>query len=379
MNLGLLKAVRGDYAGAAEALDITIEAMSIRLGQFSQHLYEPLMARGRVYEASEMYESAEDDLRWAQNIIHRHEGVYSTEQLPVVKELALVQFQQAEYLQADREQRFNLKINERAHGVESELLLPVLQNLAAYFATRGDMIPMGAYSDNASYRDELFDLSVSLYERAIRIIENQYGENDLRLVEPLRGLAEARILEISARHRAEEAMERAADIVGENEGTDLPDHVRALVHLADTYVITGDNRAEETYLKAWNMLAGEPGYNGLRNELFGTPKRLHPETPGVIVIDHYPQGIEQEKADLYVNAKYTVRANGRVSDVEIIDGNVPNEEKRSVRYHLAEARFRPRIVNGEFQATEGLMLHQPFMVKKPEPVNEISISSGSRF
>lgn len=372
-NLGIIKAQLNEQDEALATLDDSIHALESSQGPFYTGLVKPLMAKGLIQESMENYSESEDVLRRAQHIIHRHDGVYSPRQVPMVDQLTVVKIKKGEMLAADRQQKFNLKIHEQIHGRHSEEMISVLQDLGAYFARRGDMIPLQSRQEYGNYRDELFRESVSLYERAIDIIENKYRQDDIRLVEPLRGLAKARILQVTGRRYAEDALERVAEIVQNSSGSDLPDYVRALVDLADAYVVTNDSKAEETYLKAWNLLADKPELADLRNELFGTPKRLHPSSPGVVVLDRRPYDSDEDE-DLYVDAEYTVRANGRVTDVNVIDGNVPNQERRSVRHLLTQTRFRPRIVDGELTQTSGLMLHQPFIVEEKKPEKDVSFS-----
>lgn len=372
-NLGIIKAQLNEQDEALNTLDDSIQALELSQGPFYTGLVRPLMAKGMIHESMENYSESEDVLRRAQHIIHRNDGVYSPRQVPMLDQLTVVKIKKGEMLAADRQQKFSLKIHEQMHGSQSEEMISVLQDLGAYFAGRGNMIPLQSRQEYGDYRNELFRESVSLYERAIDIIENKYGQDDIRLVEPLRGLAKARILQVTGRRYAEDALERVVEIIQNSSGTDLPDYVRAVVDLADTYVVTNDSRAEETYLKAWNLLADKPEFADLRNELFGTPKRLHPSSPSVIVLDRRPYEADEDE-DLYVDAEYTVRANGRVSDVNVIDGNVPNQEKRSVRHLLTQTRFRPRIVDGELMQTSGLMLHQPFIVEEKKPETDISFS-----
>lgn len=372
-NLGVTRAALNEEAEALSTLNESIQVMETVYGPFAMELIEPLMAKSRIHVSMEKYTESEDVLRRAQHIVHRNDGVYSPRQLRMVDQLSVVKIKSGDMRAADRQQKFNLKIHEQIHGSRSEEIVPILQDIGAYFARRGDMVPLQSRQEYGQYRNELFKDSISLYERAIEIIENKYGKNDIRLVEPLRGLARARILQVTGRRYAEDALERAAQIVKNSPGTDLPDYVRALVDLADTYVITSDSRAEETYLKAWELLTDNPELADLRNELFGTPKRLHPSEPGTVVLDRYPYETDKDE-DLYVDAEYTVRANGRVTDVNVIDGNVPNAQKRNVRHLLSRTRFRPRIVDGELKPTSGLMLHQPFIVEEKDPVKNVSFS-----
>ena len=136
--------------------------------------------------------------------------------------------------------------------------------------------------------------------------------------------------------------------------------------MGDVFTITTDPRAEEKYLEAWELLSSDPRLLDVRYELFGTPKRLFPERTGIIALDRRPISVE-EGDPLFANLEFSVIDNGRVAQVKVIDGNVPNERKNQLRRDLREVRFRPRIVDGETVSTEGLTFHQAYEVVLPRP------------
>ncbi len=213
-------------------------------------------------------------------------------------------------------------------------------------------------------RDMLFKLAVNMYLRSVAIIEQNYGENDLRLVQPLRGLANARMLQITNRKYAEEALERSLAIVESNPESDLSDRAQALVDLGDLYVITSDTRAGETYLSAWHMLQGSPETQEIANLYFGTPLRLFPRESPMLYIDRQPDNTEAGDP-LFVELAYNVTTSGKVSGIRLIDKNVPNDHARVLRHKLKTSRYRPRISEGEILETEDLSLRQPFQVFPP--------------
>jgi hypothetical protein len=144
------------------------------------------------------------------------------------------------------------------------------------------------------------------------------------------------------------------------------------------YTITGDGRAREVYLKAWEAMLNDPAYDELRADIFGTPTRLHPELTGVLYLKRKPDAATTQDIELYIDVSYSVKANGRVGDIHLVDKNVPNEQVRYIRAQLADTRFRPRIFDGELVSTENLMIHQTFQVIGDRPVeSDISINASS--
>ncbi len=384
-NLGIMKALAGNSDEAVQHLSDAVSQVDENVGPFSETLVDLLVARAIINVNSGAMEQAEDDLRRAQHITHRQQGVYNESQLPIIQQLTAVHLAKGMILSADREQRFNLRINEQVLGEDSEGLVPVLASVGSYFASRADTFPVlpatpsiemksQAEAFTTPYRTALFRESIDLFERAIDIIETKYGENDLRLVPLLKDLASARLLQGSSARFAESAHERAARIVTSNPDTDIPDRAAALVDLADIYTITGDGRAKKTYREAWALLQ-EPAYEGTRNELFGTPKRLFPEEVRIIAINRQPLSVE-EGTHLYADVEYQVMDNGRVASIKIVDSNVPNGDLASLRSVLRGTKFRPRMVDGDPVATKGMSLHQTFRVWPRDPTFDASMKAS---
>ena len=375
-NLGILLSYQGFSQAAMTSLDASLEFVEQKANPFSMTILRITMARGITQTELKLFEAAEESFRRAQHISHRNGGVYNPEQLEIINHLTRLNLKQGAYSDADREQNFNLRISEQAYGKNSEELIPVLDRLGRYFATRGDMIPLSTgVSDYRYYRDSLFRQSLDMYNRAIKIVEDNHGVNDIRLVELLRGLARTRLLQITNRSASEVALERALSIVENYPDADVADHVLAMVSLADMYTITGDERAREIYLKAWASMEKDPAYDELQAEIFGTPTRLHPEMTGVLYLNRRPDAVTTQDIELFIDVSYSVKANGRVGDFQLVDKNVPNEQVRFIRNRLAESRFRPRILDGELVSTESLMIHQTFQVADDRPVgSDVSIN-----
>lgn len=384
-NAGILKALTTEVGPSLLLMEKAIEIVEAEHGPFQKDLVRLLVAKAVIEIQNRFFEAAEQDLRRAQHITHRYDGVYTRDQLGIVDRLTDLSLMRGNVLDADREQRFNLKISEQVYGGKSEELVPVLERLGEYFASRGFVIPnvrpsqeTGQISrddllaSSPSYRAALFRESLDLYERAIEIVENNYGPNDLRLIEPLKGLARTRLKQGTARGNAEDAMERALDIVRNNPQTDASDHARALVDLGDIYTITSDKRAEDRYAEAWELLT-ENDLIELRNAFFGTPTKLFPDHAFVRVLDRRPIAAEEDET-LFAEVEFSVVDDGRVSEVRVLEGNIPNDDKSVLRNALRHTRYRPRLVDGKPVNTDGLTILQTYEVRPRQPEAGISIS-----
>ena len=359
-NSAISNALLGKFPLAHLDLDAALQLGEAN-GRYHLQLVNILMVKSHISHLSGDKDQAENTLRRTQHIFHRHDGVYAKGQLPVIEALTNMHLNRGETLAADREQFFRLKINEEVYGSNSEEIIPTLESLGQYFAYRASSIVDTREMETAIYRGKLFDEAIDLFERSLAIIEDKYDANDLRLVRPLRGLSKTRFMQGSSFTNARETMERASNIISNNPTTDIADHAKSLVALGDTYLITQDTRSLNVYTQAWELLGEVPENEMLRESIFGQPKLLYPAALLRPVLFRQPTNTSPED-DLYVDLEYDVRHDGKVRNINIIDGNVPNNQKKLLRNYVSHMRFRPRLVDGAPTTTEGIKLHQPFIV-----------------
>jgi|TARA_Y100000310_G_scaffold342856_1_gene447908 tetratricopeptide (TPR) repeat protein len=342
-NLATLQMTAADYENAKTNFNLSIAIIESHKGVFAPELILPLHGLGMTFTQAGEYSDATLALRRAQHISHRIFGVYTLHQIEMVDQLANVDLLKGNVLAADQAKKFGLKINEVEYGPEDPRVVPAIEKLAAYFVSQGNN------------RD-----AVLLYRRAVEIIETNFSENDLRLSDPLLSLGKIGMQQVDFRSRGENALERRQAIISESAATDVVDRVQALVDLGDAYIISNNRKAAAVYRNAWDLIKDKTDFADLREEIFGTPFRLFPD-PKIHKIHRFPSASTEE---LYIDVDFTVRSDGHVSDIEIVDANVPHESQRWLRSAMYHYRYRPRMVDGEPVVSEKLSLHQPFMIVK---------------
>jgi len=394
LNLGLLQMADRQTALGISNLERCVELIEETEGVFSPRLVQPLYSMGSGLRMTGGHDAAVDSLRRAQHVIHRQDGVYSSDQLGVLDQLTVLNIAAGDFIGAGREQYFYLKVNESEYGSDSLELVPALGKYAEYLKDVGS-----------------FQGAVSYYGRALNIIENSYGAMDIRLIEPLQGIAEVRIyqqealrygvarphINDSAQSMAfnspqsssprsylyqtpervktadgEEALERALGIINNHPESDITDQIQAIVRLGDMYTITGDARARDVYLQASEMMRGREDLEELNNELFGLPTRIQPRSTHVLPLytshtaDHY-----------FAEVEMIVRSNGRTGEIRIIDANIPNHNRKQLKGMLFKYRYRPRMVDGEMvSASMGIQqLYYPIAV--PSAPGSRNVSSNT--
>ena len=357
INHGIIQSAAEDYDVSLVMIEQGLQVMEMKTNRFSRLLINGIMAKGVTEMAMGRPEQAEDTFRRAQHITHRQGGVLTEEQIPMVHYLTSAHLRQGRHQDADQEQFFSLRIVEQNHGADSLELLPTLHRLGIYFSSRGGTLPISVDSDT---RNSLFRTSLDMHKRALNIAERNFGGKDVRLVQPLRGLARARMLQMTNVKHAETALERSLAIIRAHPGSDLSDHARALVDLGDIYVITADDRAAATYLEAWHLLQETPETRRIANSFFDEPVRLYPPMR-LFYLERFPEAAEAGEP-LFVDLVYSVTTQGRVQNVKVLKKNVPNEQARLQRQRMRNTRFRPRIQDANMVRTEGLVMHQTFKV-----------------
>ena len=362
INHGIIQSASKLYDLALISIEDGLEIMETRKNPFSTDITKAMMAKGITEYTLQLTEDAEDSFRRAQHVMHRNQGVYAAKQLDVINWITRTHLKSERSESADREQKFSLRVAEKAYGPDSLKMIPHLSRLGAYFANRGSTIPPMLHSTERLKRDLLFKSAIDMYERAVIIIEDNYGENDARLVDPLRGLAKARMLQFTNRRYAEAPLIRSLSIVESNPNADIGDRARAMVDLGDLYTILADDKAEEVYKNAWDMLQGDEQSRMVADRLFGAPTRLYPRSDGVLYLDRQPD--VGRGSPLFVTLEYTVNSNGKVGPIKVTGKNVPNEQVRLLRQRIKHTKFRPRIDDGELVDTPGLTYYQPYQVYK---------------
>lgn len=305
--------------------------------------------------------TAESALLVAQHLMNRNQELIDEYYSMIANYMTAIALRLGSPIRGDQEQLRLLWRMQKIHGEDSVELLPTLRRLGSYFASRGSTLPIMFSSQMRAERDRLFKNSIRMYESSIDIIEQHYGYNDLRLIQPLRGLASARMLEITGRRYAEEALLRSLDIARTHPDGSPEDHAQALIDLGDLYVITSDSKASETYLSAWAILQTSSETQQVARSVFGAPVRLFPREQRTLFLDRRPDAADPGE-EIFIELSYDITVRGKIENIRILDSNVPNDQVRQLRSRLKGVRYRPRIENGELVSTRDHKFRQRFEV-----------------
>ncbi len=334
----------GQYLKAADAFDQVIALVESRDGMFSHDLIPPLTESAVAYRESGNHEQAVANLRRAKFITHRDSGIMNLEQVPIIDALTETLMSGREFLEADREQRFAMQVFERRYGEEDPEVVDGIYRLARWYRRTGQ-----------------YPRARALYRRAIGILETAFGLDDMSLVTPLRGIAATYQLQGTRRGEGEKSLLRAIALFEKQEdNVDLVEYGENLIALGDWYLLSSKRkRAQEVYARAWKAIVDATGSPERAEVMLGVPTRLRYVPPHPSQFENI-RWTTEEKVDRYVDAFFTVTAEGTVKDIEVASSNAPHRVKREVRLAVGSARYRPRLVDGVPAETDGVQLRQVF-------------------
>ncbi len=344
--------------------EILIEASA---GPFAPRLMPAIQGQALSYIGLRDFDNAVDTLHRAQHITRRYSGISSTNELNILSQLIELGEHTGNDSDVHTLRRLNLKVLEDTYGENAPQVLPAVMALAEHLTNlaggihtnigKGANFQHSATSGPEVTQDRMFDLSEDLYLRGIEIIEQHHGAAAPELIPLLAGIVRSKLIKGLGKGKAIRAQERIIDIIRGDPGSDVSDVARAMVTLGDTLTMWDDADAGAAYKAAWSAIPPDADYDYLRDELFGQPVRLHPRTAIPLMLRKRPW---RKEGETYAEIEYRVHGNGRPTGFDIIESTAPPRANRYLLGKLYQARFRPRMVDGEAVLTEGLIWHQDY-------------------
>ncbi|UTA46644.1 tetratricopeptide repeat protein [Simiduia sp. 21SJ11W-1] len=351
-----------------------IEDIEAEYGAYDVQLSQHLSGLGRQLQSVGEHDEAIDLFKRAMHIQRINYGLYDMGQAPILEDLIESQIAIGEWEDANDRYQYLYWLHRRNYGTDDPRMLPIINKLSNWH--------LNAYALNVS-NGVFYHLinAHNLYKVAVDIVSNAYGQNDLRMIEPLRGLTASSYFlatyKVSNQNRmsmsngskpaSEEdhakleqyiinsynsgraAINRMVDIYSNNPDAPPASEVNAQVALGDWHLLFGKwHSAMEVYQDSYQKLLDQNADPALIAGLFGKPKPL-PDLPLIDIKLNSDINTEH-----YVLAKFNVNAYGRASKIEIVDAHPADDDrnKSRVRRTLKQTKFRPRIENGEAVATK---------------------------
>lgn len=342
IELATVQEMMGDFNGAEANCLRGIALLETKEGFFSQRLIPPWTRLGTVYQAAGREEDAIEAFQHAKHITHRTQGLFNLQQIPLIEHLTQSYINLARFEDADREQRYAFRANEHRYGKDNPRLVPAIYRFAAWHR-----------------RTDQFGKERDLYKRALGILEQANGIGDLSLVKPLRAVASTYRLSGFLKPEGEQALQRALRITEGKQRSNSLDAIEVLIDLGDWYLVDKDtDRAFEHYRQAWALLASQDDCAEKVKQFFDQPVQLRYRPPLPSQRDRLR--LERFYTERYVDIEFTVKEDGAVADLNVIDADLPFDLRNAVMRELRFARYRPRLIDGHAVATRGVRYRQSY-------------------
>lgn len=375
-NLATVHYKQGNYPQAIESYQRTLRILQAKSTIGDRQQVVPLHGLGLSFLANDDPESAVIALKRAADLSRNIDGLYNIGQVEFIDALIEAYAETGRFAEAEKEALYAMRVEEAAYGRSSVKLIDRLDKLARW------------YEAERRYTSER-----NVYERALAILQRHAGENDLRRVGPLRGIARSFRLEAfygvegadtgstfntgsagapvftdgTQQRRGESALMSALAVVDANAPVNQRLRGAVLADLGDWYLVANSlRRAYETYSDAWKSLA-EVG----ETAPLETP-RLLAYRPSVSSVDR-SQLDRAEAVEKTVELRFKVDRDGRVDDVTSPTTDVPESILRNSMASMKRSRYAPRIENGAAVPTENVVFYEKVLVKAP---SQDAASSG---
>ena len=336
-----------------------IEQAEHQLGPYAATLPEQLLGLGTALQQQDRHEEAIDAFKRGVHLARINGGLYSGDQIALLKAAIRSYRALGDYQKVDDRQRYLYRVERRAL-INNEASIAALIRQAEW-QRDAFLIGVGEKEEQPARLMIMWDL----YRMALTEMMNFYGKEAPELRQPLTGMLqtqylvaghrgfdqysaansnEVRIIGLTgeAYRQGESVLNAMLELNIKNKAP-ISQHVRDTVALGDWSWWFGKEReAEVHYARAMELLEDSLDAEGLHDELFGLPTPL-PSFDGIAGL---PEPEWNDSGDLVVS--FTISASGRVTDLERLREPDVEQERgvnRLVRA-LRDTRFRPRFSDG---------------------------------
>ncbi|MCJ7555733.1 MAG: tetratricopeptide repeat protein [Gammaproteobacteria bacterium] len=403
INLGQALELAGEKDQAGTAYLESIRLVTGQYGSLDARLVRPLAGLGRLAQASGNNEQAAELFEQARYLLRRSEGLYTLQQVPILESTAnsLMVMEQPEA--ASRKQYIVYQLYTRTYGSNSPELIEPLMRLGSWSglmylslspgaqAKMVCMIDRRAVPDYSSSNQCVLPGQRDLYRMAISIIEESFGEDDPRLIGPLRAMANSYYLmsvrwvrrqetqssaysvsapttyyeAVNQEGGAREALERALQITRKQADYDPRSEAQLLVDLGDWHIAFRRNipQGQQYYQQAWHLIANGEGGADEANLVFRDPKQLLVKGPSLSQSRSYTGGYSDAENPPRgkIVIQFDVGTDGSVLNETILEpaeSDLQGEARRAAGA-LSKSYFRPRVVDGEALYTAAIIWRNP--------------------
>lgn len=344
-SLAAVQSLAGDYAAAEQSYLTAVAIYRDVDGLYNKQLIEPLVGLGDNYQRNKQYREAIAAYGQARGVSRREFGLLNAGQIEILDRMTKTYENLNDYKNADKQQSAELRMVERSHKDYEPQTLNAIYKYALWLRLSGR-----------------FPEEREQYERAERIIRNHYGDDNLRMVEPLQQTGNSYRAERDPENAGINALNDALTILHKH--TDAPQLTTAEVlrDIGDWQTAFGRGDLDDSpYRRAWSQLGGIEDGEALRHQWF-TGANYVLRAP----IDRRDLSTDPDALSGHVIVKFDLDRDGRPENVAVVESEPPGMEDKVFVRHVQMSRFRPQMANGAVVPGKRLGLNFTFRYKPDE-------------
>jgi tetratricopeptide (TPR) repeat protein len=399
-NLGATQLKIGNFAGAEASYIKSLEQLESSQGISSRRLIVPLAGLGATYAAMDQHAKAADLIDRALAVSRRSEGLFNLNQLPLVNLAAESHYAIGDYIGAERERQYAIKVLEQNYGYADARVIPAVLGLAEFYESVQEYpsaramylrVRDTAMKETGGYNVVAVRamISVCRTHRLQYTMDPDSLEDDNPLRDPISGelvgrvYREARVPAPAADRLGLKSAEQAVEIL--RAATDPPKDLfaDALLELGDWYQATSRPQlAIPLYAEASQFFStGE--FTGKGNPLVA-PRMIFYRAP---MASRRAIGNTSTQPQVRTTVfSFVVSERGATQNVQVVSTDMDEGQLSQSRRAISRAIYSPRFENGQAVRTEGVQFtsdwYEEYRVADPnavpKPATPATTSATSR-
>jgi TonB family protein len=302
---------QGDLQRAADLAKKSLEMAVKELGPDHEKIPVLLINLGHVELLLDQYDDAEKYLMEAEKKIKPGQADAGGNLIAIHEDLANLYIARKDADKARAELKTAVELRTKNNGSDDPRI--------------ADLYGMQARLDAA---EEKYGSAEKLIKQGIHILVAKYGKDDNRVAGFLTMQGDLAMLE-KKQKKAEESYLQAMAIFKKNLVADDPNILAMHQKLANLYIVMGSDKFAghaDTYISKAELREG-------------------PALPAFIIKPKLPAGTKLDEGWVLLNM--TVTDQGRVTDLKVVEANVPAAVSQATLAAAAKWRFKPRIEKGK--------------------------------
>jgi TonB family protein len=314
------------YEQAAESYLAAVEVYRLVDGPFTPLAIPPLTSLGDNYHDAGDDVNAVASYSEARTVSRRAYGLHNEDQVALLDRMSRSLLELNQLTEAEAQQVEALRLIQRSHPADSDAVLEAIYKYAEWLGER-----------------LLFQLQRDQYMRALRIIRETHGDDDVRQVRPLLGIGNTYREERNPAGPGISALQDALALLLEQPERDAVAIAATLRDLGDWAVAFGKTGYDGMeYQRSWQLLGSVPNGEQLRREWFSGANYVLYEPIS-------PRGLstDPDAAAGHVTVSFDIDIAGSSTNVRLVESDPVGLKDEAVLRHIRRSRFRPWIADGQ--------------------------------